>query len=73
MFSCSLPSALCVCVVGGGGLCLFLLFTIRNILSYNYKHMSVHLHFWQNDRDVLRATAVKGDGTDTEIIVSTEG
>ena len=31
-----------------------------------------HLHFWQNDRDLLRATAVTRGRTDTEISVSTE-
>ena len=35
--------------------------------------VTCHLHFWQNDRDFLRATAVtRGGGTDTEIRVSTE-
>ena len=30
-----------------------------------------HLHFWQNDRDLLNVTAVtRGCGTDTEIRVS---
>ena len=28
--------------------------------------VSRHPHFWQNDRGLLRATAVTGDGTDTE-------
>ena len=27
--------------------------------------VTCHLHFWQNDRDLLRATAVTQDGTDT--------
>ena len=29
--------------------------------------VTCHLHFWQNDRDLLRATAVTREGTDTEI------
>ena len=33
--------------------------------------VTCHLHFWQNDRDLVRATAVTdGGGTDTEIRVS---
>ena len=27
--------------------------------------VTCHLHFWQNDRDLLRATAIHGGGTDT--------
>ena len=34
--------------------------------------VTCHLHFWQNDRDFLRATVVTRGGTDTEIRVSTE-
>ena len=34
--------------------------------------VTCHLHFWQNDRDFLSATAVTRGGTDTEIRVSTE-
>ena len=35
--------------------------------------VTCHLHFWQNDRDLSRATAVTdGGGTDTEIRVSTK-
>ena len=34
--------------------------------------VACHLHFWQNDQDLLRATAVTRGGTDTEIRVSTE-
>ena len=34
--------------------------------------VTCHLHFWQNDLDLLRATAVTRGGTDTEIRVSTE-
>ena len=32
-----------------------------------------HLHFRQNDRDLLRATAVTRGATDTEIRLSTDG
>ena len=28
--------------------------------------VTCHLHFWQNDQDLLRAAAVTGGGTDTE-------
>ena len=28
--------------------------------------VTCHLHFWHNERDLLRATAVTRDGTDTE-------
>ena len=35
--------------------------------------VTCHLHFWQNDRGLLRATVVtRGCGTDTEIWFSTE-
>ena len=34
--------------------------------------VTCHLHFWQNDRDFLRATVVTRGGTGTEIRVSTE-
>ena len=34
--------------------------------------VTCHLHIWQDDRDLLRATAVTQGGTDTEIRVSTE-
>ena len=34
--------------------------------------VACHLHFWQKDRDLLRATVVARGGTDTEIRVSTE-
>ena len=32
--------------------------------------LTCHLHFWQNDRDLLHATEVTQGGTDTEITVS---
>jgi len=34
--------------------------------------VTCHLHFSQNDRDLLRATAVTRGGTDTETTVSVE-
>ena len=34
--------------------------------------VTCHLHFWQTDRALLRATAVTRGGTDTEIRVGTE-
>ena len=34
--------------------------------------VTCHLHFWQNDWDLLHATVVTRGGTDTEIRVSTE-
>ena len=34
--------------------------------------VTCHLHFWQNDRDLSRATAVTRGWNDTEIKVSTE-
>ena len=34
--------------------------------------VTCHLHFSQNDRDLLRATAVTRGGTDTETTVSAE-
>ena len=34
--------------------------------------VTCHLHFWQYDRALLRATTVTRDDTDTEIRVSTE-
>ena len=34
--------------------------------------VTYHLHFWQNGRGHLRATAVTRGGTDTEIRVNTE-
>ena len=35
--------------------------------------VTCHLRFWQDDRGLLRATAVTQGGTDTEIRVSTDG
>ena len=37
-----------------------------------YLAVTCHLHFWQNDRDLLCATAVTRGGMETEIRVSTE-
>ena len=39
---------------------------------YECLAVTSHLHFWHNDPDLLRATAVTRGGTDTEIRVSTE-
>ena len=43
-------------------------------LHANHIHLAVtcHLHFWQNDWDLLHATVVTRGVTDTEIRVSTE-
>ena len=52
-------------------------FTVRVTTGSHMRRANVclavtrHLHFWQNDWDLLRA--VTRDGTDTEIRVSTEG
>ena len=45
--------------------CHFMQSHIRKV--YACLAVTCHLHFWQNDRDLLRAT-----GTDTEIRASTE-
>ena len=51
--------------------CHFMHSHIRKV--YACLAVTCHLHFWQNDRDLLRATVVtRGGGTDTEIRVSTE-
>ena len=34
--------------------------------------VTCHLHFWRNDRGLLRATAVTRGGTDTEIRASAQ-
>ena len=34
--------------------------------------VTCHLHFWQNDRDLLCATAVNESETDTEARISTD-
>ena len=39
---------------------------------YECSAVTCHLHFWQNDQDLLSATAVTQGGTDTEIKVSKE-
>ena len=54
--------------------CNFMQSHIRKV--YACLAVTCHLHFWQNDRDLLRATAITrrsyGGGTDTEIRVSTD-
>ena len=50
--------------------CHFMQSHIRKV--YACLAVTCHLHFWQNGRDLLRATAVTRGGTDTEIRVSTE-
>ena len=50
--------------------CHFIQSHIRKV--YACLAVTCHLHFWQNDRDLLHATAVTRGGTDTEIRVSTE-
>ena len=50
--------------------CHFIQSHIRKV--YACLAVTCHLHFWQNDRDLLRATAVTRGGTDPEIRVSTE-
>ena len=39
---------------------------------YTCLAVTCHLYLWQNNRDLLRATALHGGGTDTEIRVGTE-
>ena len=51
-------------------LCHFMQSHIRKV--YACLAVTYHLHFWQNDRDLLRATGVTRGGTGTEIRVSTE-
>ena len=50
--------------------CHFMQSHIRK--AYVCLAVTCHLHFWQNDWDRLRVTAVTRGGTDTEIRVSTE-
>ena len=51
--------------------CHFMQSHIRMV--YACLAVTCHFHFWQNDRDLLRATVVtRGGGTDVEIRVSTE-
>ena len=50
--------------------CHFMQSHIRKV--YACLTVTCHLHFWQNDQDLLRAAAVTRGGTDTEIRVSTE-
>ena len=63
-------SAQVLCTPYNHALCHFMQSHIRKV--YACLAVTCHLHFWQNDRDLLRATAVTRGGTDTEIRVSTE-
>ena len=63
-------SAQVLCTPYNHALCHFMQSHIRKV--YACLAVTCHLHFWQNDRDFLRATAVTQDDTDTEIRVSTE-
>ena len=63
-------SAQVLCTPYNHAPCHFMQSHIRKV--YAYLAVTCHLHFWQNDRDLLRATAVTRGGTDTEIRVSTE-
>ena len=64
-------SAQVMCTPYNYASCHFMQSHIRKV--YASSAVTCHLHFWQNDRDLLRATAVtRGGGTDTEIRVSTE-
>ena len=65
-------SAQVVCTPYNHAPCHFMQSHIHKV--YPCLAVTYHLHFWQNDRDLLRATVVKRgwNGTDTEIRVSTE-
>ena len=63
-------SAQVLCTPYNHAPCHFMQSHIRKV--YACLAVTCHLHFWQNDRDLLRATAVTRGGTDTEIRVSTE-
>ena len=53
-------------------------FTVCHFIRSHIRRLHVcltvtcHLHFWQNNRDLLRASAVTGVATDTKIEVCTE-
>ena len=66
----SAVSAQVLCTPYNTAPCLFIQSHIRKV--YAYLAVTCHLHFWQNGRDLLRATAVTWGGTDTKIRVSTE-
>ena len=63
-------SAQVLCAPYNHAPCHFLQSHIRKV--YACLAVTCHLHFWQNERDLLRATAVTRGGTDTEIKVNTE-
>ena len=65
-----LPSRRVLCTQYNHAPCHFMQSYIRKV--YACLAVTCHLHFWQNDRGLLRATAVTRGGTDTEIRVSTE-
>ena len=63
-------SAQVLCTPYNHASCHFMQSHIRKV--YASLAVTCHLHFWQNDRDLLRATTVTRGGTDAEIRVSTE-
>ena len=64
-------SAQVLCTPYNHAPCHFMQSHIRKV--YACLAVTCHLHFWQNDRDLLRATAITRWGrTDTEIRISTE-
>ena len=63
-------SAQVLCTPYNHAPCHFMQSRIRKV--YASLAVTSHLHFWQNDGDLLRATAVTRGGMDTEIRVSTE-
>ena len=63
-------SAQVLCTPYNHAPCHFMQNHIRKV--HAYLAVPCHLHFWQNDRGLLRATAVTRGGTDTEVRVSTE-
>ena len=65
-----LPSRHVLCTPYNHAPCHFMQSHIRKV--HTCLAVTCHLHFWQNDRDLLRATAVTRCGTDTKIRVSTE-
>ena len=66
-----LPSRRVLCTPYNHAPCHFMRSQIRKV--HACLSVTCHLHFWQNGRDLLRATAVTwGGGTDTEIRVTTE-
>ena len=63
-------SAQVLCIAYNHAPCHLMQSHIRKV--YACLTVTCHLHFWQNDRDLLRATAVTWGWTDTKIRVSTE-